>query len=228
MLCCASACASRSSGPQVRLIVPRRSCFIAPSLRRGFTPPLRRSLRLRGLLMPCTLGRLVSSLSFSFGPSSGNPTTTTSADFSLRASPSPFQARGEISPGKNAILRRTIAPFTLPCFGHKSFAVSCPLALLGSASYEVRVPRLAVSLPASSPRSVALAQLRFASLAVASSREDLHLQDRAHAGRTTKRGRRPLAISARARPSNGSNCCRRSGDPGFVHPPATAQSRGSV
>ncbi|MDR6710412.1 hypothetical protein J2W83_000001, partial [Pseudomonas hunanensis] len=32
---------------------------------------------------------------------------------------------------------------------------------------------------------VALLQLRFASLAVASSREDLHLQDGAHAGRTS-------------------------------------------
>ena len=60
----------------------------------------------------------------------------------------------------------------------------CPLALLGSALYPVLVHRLAVSLRASFPRSVALAQLRFASFAVASSREDFHLQDRAHAGRT--------------------------------------------
>jgi len=36
----------------------------------------------------------------------------------------------------------------------------------------------------SSPRSVALAQLCFPSLAVVSLREDLHLQDRAHAGHT--------------------------------------------
>jgi hypothetical protein len=39
---------------------------------------------------------------------------------------------------------------------------------------------------ASSPRSVALPQLRFTSLAVVSLREDLHLRERAHAGRTIK------------------------------------------
>ena len=70
---------------------------------------------------------------------------------------------------------------------HESFAVSCPLALPGVASYPVLVHRLAVSFHASSPRSVALAQLRFASLAVVNSREDFHLQDRAHAGRTAKK-----------------------------------------
>src|SRR3954454_10465638 len=42
------------------------------------------------------------------------------------------------------------------------------------------------TLHASSPRSVTLTQLRFTSLAVVSLREDLHLQDRAHAGRTKK------------------------------------------
>ena len=68
---------------------------------------------------------------------------------------------------------------------HESFAVCRPLALLGNASYPVLVHRLAVSLHASSPRSVALTQLRFASFAVVNSREDFHLQDRAHAGRTT-------------------------------------------
>lgn len=50
----------------------RRLCFITPTLRRGFTAPSRRSLRLRGLLMPCTSAHHVSSLSFSFGPSSGS------------------------------------------------------------------------------------------------------------------------------------------------------------
>jgi hypothetical protein len=75
---------------------------------------------------------------------------------------------------------------------HKSFAVHCPLALLGSAFYPVLVHRLAVSLHASSPHSVALMQLRFASFAVANLREDFHLQDRTHAGRTIKkRGRTP-------------------------------------
>ncbi len=43
------------------------------------------------------------------------------------------------------------------------------------------------TLHASSPRSVTLPQLRFTSFAVASSREDLHLQECARAGRTKKK-----------------------------------------
>ena len=43
------------------------------------------------------------------------------------------------------------------------------------------------TLHASFPHSVALMQLRFASFAVANLREDFHLQDRAHAGRTKQR-----------------------------------------
>jgi len=57
----------------------------------------------------------------SFGPSSAvsafpaqPPTTMAAADFSLRLARSPFQARGEISPGKNAILPCTTAGFTPP------------------------------------------------------------------------------------------------------------------
>ena len=52
------------------------------------------------------------------------------------------------------------------------------------ASYLILVHRLTVSFHASFPRSVTLTQLHFLSLAVVSSREDFHLQDRAHAGRT--------------------------------------------
>jgi hypothetical protein len=76
---------------------------------------------------------------------------------------------------------------------HDGFAVRCPLALLSTASYPVLVHRPAASLRASSPHSVALMQLRFASFAVVSLWKDLHLQDRAHAGRTTKKAgkRRP-------------------------------------
>ena len=70
---------------------------------------------------------------------------------------------------------------------HKSFAVSCPLALIGAAFYPVLVHRLAVSLHASSPRSVTFPQLRFTSFAVVSLREGLHLRECAHAGRTKKR-----------------------------------------
>lgn len=46
------------------------------------------------------------------------------------------------------------------------------------------------TLHASSPRSVALAQLRFACLAVASLAGDLHPEECAHAGRTRKRAAR--------------------------------------
>ena len=76
--------------------------------------------------------------------------------------PSPFQAQGEISPGKNALLRCTTAGSTPPRLDHESFAVHRPLALLGSAFYPVLVHRLAASLHASSPHSVTPMQWRFA------------------------------------------------------------------
>gem|GEM_PF-3314442 len=82
---------------------------------------------------------------------------------------------------------------------HKSFAVSCPLALIGTAFYPVLVHRLAVSLHASSPRSVTLSQLRFTSFAVVSLREDLHLRECAHAGRTKKSRVSHPALSAQIR-----------------------------
>ena len=96
----------------------------------------------------------------------------------------PALQRGEISPGKNALRPYTTAEFTPLRLGHKSFANSCPLALPRSAFYPVLVHRLIGSLHAAFPRSVALPQLRFTSFAVASSRGDLHPQERAHAGRT--------------------------------------------
>ena len=112
--------------------------------------------------------------------------TVASADSSLRlllrrpfrhAARSP-QVRTRSFPAQPPDLRRL-------SLDHKSFAEHCPLALLGTALYPVLVHRLAVSLHASFPHSVALMQLRFASLTVVSLQEDLHLQDRAHAGRTT-------------------------------------------
>ena len=44
------------------------------------------------------------------------------------------------------------------------------------------------------PRSVTLTQLRFTSLTVVSSREDFHLQDSAHAGRTNHPPAKPGAF----------------------------------
>src|ERR1035437_688592 len=90
------------------------------------------------------------------------------------------QVRTHSFPAQPPDLRRLI-------LDHKSFAVSGPLALIGSAFYPVLVHRLAVSIHASFPRSVTLPQLRFTSFAVVSSREDLHLRECAHAGRTRKR-----------------------------------------
>ncbi len=137
--------------------------------------------------------RHVSSPSFSFGPSPCllaprllqllRPLLTSRSGSPRR----PFrhkarspQVRTRSFPAQPPHLRR----LTL---GHKSFAVDSLLALVGNASYPVLVHRLTVSLRASSPRSVALTQLRFTCLAVASSAGDLHPEDRAHAGRTVPR-----------------------------------------
>jgi hypothetical protein len=102
------------------------------------------------------------------------------------STPLPFQAQGEISPGKNALLHCTAAGSTPLPLDHESFAVSGPLALVSTAFYPVLVHQPAASLHASSPHSVALMQLRFASLVVINSRWDLHPQECAHAGRTKK------------------------------------------
>ena len=74
--------------------------------------------------------------------------------------------------------------------GRESFAVSCPLALFGRASYPVRVPRLAASLPAAFNRPLTVAAWRFAWVATTNSPEDFHLQATLHAGHT-KKGSRP-------------------------------------
>src|SRR5690606_32662221 len=63
------------------------------------------------------------------------------------SAPSPFQTQSEISPGKNALLRCTTAGSTPLRLDHESFAVSCPLALLGSAFYPILVHRLAAYAP---------------------------------------------------------------------------------
>ncbi len=122
-----------------------------------------------------------------------------SADFSLRMTPSPFQASGEISPGKNALLYCTTAEFTPLRLDHESFVVYGPLALLGNAFYSVLVHRLAASIHAASPHSVTLMQLRFTSFAVINLRQDFHLQECAHAGRTKKRQPAKRTASTRHR-----------------------------
>jgi len=100
--------------------------------------------------------------------------TTTSMTSRSGFAPSPFQARDKIPLGKNIILHCTTAGFGPLRLDYRSFAISSSLSLLGSAFYPILVHRLAVSLHASSPRSVALPQLHFTSFAVFSSRQDLH------------------------------------------------------
>ncbi len=98
----------------------------------------------------------------------------------------PFRHKASSPRVRVALLRCTTAASTPPRLDHESFAVNGPLALLGNAFYAVLVHRLAAALHASFPHSVALMQLRFTSLAVVSSRRDLHPQECAHAGRTKK------------------------------------------
>ena len=108
----------------------------------------------------------------------------------LLTSRSAFQRRAFTHKARSPQVRTRSFPAQPPdlrrlSLDHKSFANACPLALLGTAFYPVLVHRLAVSLHASSPQSVTLLQLRFASFAVVYLRRDLHPQDRAHAGRTS-------------------------------------------
>lgn len=74
-----------------------------------------------------------------------------------------------------------------PSLGRESFAVSGPLALLGSAFYPILVHRLADSLAASFSAPVTLGALRFTWVATTNSPEDFHLQVIAHAGHTGNR-----------------------------------------
>jgi hypothetical protein len=75
--------------------------------------------------------------------------------------------------------------------GRESFAVSCPLALLGSAFYPIPVRQLALSLAASFSATLADGDhfaLRFAWVATTNSPEDFHLQAIIHAGHTKEGG----------------------------------------
>src|SRR5207249_9527168 len=78
----------------------------------------------------------------------------------------------------------TTAGSTPPPFGHESFAVICPLALVGVACYPVSVRRPAGSFPASFSAGLATVALRFPWVLVTKFPEDFHLLVSAHAGRT--------------------------------------------
>ena len=73
--------------------------------------------------------------------------------------------------------------------GRGSFAVVCPLAPLGGASYPVRVPRLADSLPAAFSRPLPVAAWRFAWVVTTNSPGDSHPQVTIHAGHTNEAAR---------------------------------------
>src|SRR5580704_17027334 len=139
----------------------RRRRFATSVYLRGFTPILERKLQLPGLL---ALGVSEIHSRFAllsvrpFAPSEASEgrglpcsaprsATTASADFSLRFAASPFQARGEISPGKSPDLHGTVAGFTSVAFGRESFADFGPLALAPAASYPVSVRPRAASAP---------------------------------------------------------------------------------
>ena len=107
---------------------------------------------------------------------------------SALAGASPFQARGEISPGKTHGFRRTAAGSTTLAIGRWSFAVICPLAPARVASYPVSVRQPTASLHASFSCSLAVAALRFARFPAAWLPEDLHLLVMGHAGHTKKGG----------------------------------------
>ena len=171
--------------------MPRAASFVADRNTRGFTAPYPRPPRLRRHLTQCPPHRHGVEHSFSFGPSARRQPILLRPLLTSRSgsTPSPFQAQGEISPGKNALLHCTTAGSTPLPLDHESFAVSCPLALVGTAFYPVLVHRPAVSLHASSPRSVALMQLRFASFAVTSLRRDSHPKSAPMLGAQKEEGR---------------------------------------
>lgn len=88
-------------------------------------------------------------------------------------------------------------------FGRESFAVSCPLALLGNASYPVSVRRLnGFATPLLSALPSRENALRFASVPTTKFREDFHLRTIAHAGHTREE-RRAMTMTRRSslRPS---------------------------
>jgi hypothetical protein len=163
---------------RAHVLVRRPSRFTAPPSSRGFTPTRRRKLRLRGHLVLFAFeahARFALLAVLPFAPVKGFRGSGVallgfavryygSADFSLRASTSPFRREAR-SPQVRTLSFTARAPgLRRLSLGHRGFAVSCPLAPLADASYPVSVGRSAASLPASFPRSVALWQLRFTSI----------------------------------------------------------------
>ena len=183
----------------------RRRGFHTPSFARGFTPAHERELQLPGLLWH---GPFEAQVRFTL--LHVRPFAAASPQL-LRPLLTPRSAR---LPGCRPFRREARSPqvrtrpFAAPPpdlrrlgLGHRGFAGTRPLAPPGAASHPVPARRPAASLPASSPRSVALPQLRFASLAMACSREDSHLLGHVRAGRTGHGGRSAPRWLSPERPS---------------------------
>jgi hypothetical protein len=146
------------------------------------------------------------SLSFSFGPSHRQrlPVSVISPprlrlryyDLCCLLAPPLARRRPFRHKARSPQVRKSSFPARPPdlrsqSFDHRGFSATGPFAPLGAASYPVFVHRPAVSLPASSPRLVALSQLQFASFGMVSFRGDFHPQDDVHAGRTRSAARAP-------------------------------------
>ena len=102
------------------------------------------------------------------------------------STPSPFQALGEGSPGKNALLHRTTAALRHFALVTRALRFSARSPCSAAPSMRFLFIGSRFTLHASFPHSVTLVQLRFTSFAVTSLWRDLHPQECAHAGRTEK------------------------------------------
>jgi hypothetical protein len=130
------------------------------------------------------------------------PPTTTSAAFSLR----PTHRRPFRHEARSPQVRTRSFTAQPPHLRH--FALTTGASPFSASSPRSAAPHIRFlfigsrfTFHASSPRSVALPQLRFPSITVVSSRQDFHLQDRAHAGRTPRALTRPR-WPVSAKPSN--------------------------
>ena len=75
------------------------------------------------------------------------PATTTSADFSLQQCRRPFRREARSPQVRTHSFIAQPPHLRHPSLGHKSFMVSCPLALLGNAFYAILVHRLMIYVP---------------------------------------------------------------------------------
>jgi hypothetical protein len=147
--------------------------FVAGNLARGFTAHFFRPTRLREHLTRGLGHRHVDQHSFSFGPSPcSSASSARPGYYDLCCLLAPARHR---RPFRHEARSPQVRPHSFTAqppdlrrlsFDHKCFAATCPLALLGAALYPLLVHRLAASLHASSPHSVTLMQLRFASFVV--------------------------------------------------------------